>query len=214
MSKVTITIIFVFFVIYLFWQAMKNFQLKSLNNSIAKNDIETTIKLTDMATSRRFLGEYTCDMYKLKAYYISNDMHEFDKMICYITQKQYKGNPDKKSLIEQYYHRFLINGNREQAEILLDNIKKMGDDSFTLYNEQSFSVMLDNKTDLIKPIIDEINSKKYYGFPLGVMLFMLARQYELMGDKQNADTYYENAKVCFHPKAIYMPLVLKHINKS
>ena len=36
---------------------------------------------------------------------------------------------------------------------------------------------------------------------------MIARQYEYLDDTDNAVLYYNNAKICFHPKAIYIPAI-------
>lgn len=207
MSQITALIIFVAFLAYIAYQGMKNFQLRSLNMSIRKKDFDTVHKMADMATTRKFLGDYTCDLYQLRAYYLAEDMSNFETKLKEMTKKDYPNNQDKKTFLEQYYHRFLIRNDREHAKLLLEQIKYLGDDFFTAYNEQAFYVMLDKSTDFVQPIIDEINSKKYYGFPLGVMLFMLAKQYEYLGDTENAQTYYENSKVCFHPKAIYVPVI-------
>ncbi len=214
MSQLTALIIFVAFLGYIAWQGMKNFQLRNLNMCIRKKDWDTVQKIADMATTRRFLGDYTCDLYQLRAYYLSEDMSNFEIKLKEMASKNYSDNQDKKNVIEQYYHRFLLKNDRKYASILLDEIKRLGDDKFTVYNEQAFHVMLDKSTEFIKPMIDEINSKQYYGFPLGVILFMLARQYEYLGDTENAEIYYQNSKVCFHPKAIYVPVIEQKINDN
>ena len=43
--------------------------------------------------------------------------------------------------------------------------------------------MLDGKSDLIESMVEDINSKNYYGFALGVILFMVAKQYSYLGDR-------------------------------
>ena len=71
----------------------------------------------------------------------------------------------------------------------------------------AYAVMLDERNDLIDEMVEEINSKKYYGFALGVILFMVAKQYSYLNDKKNAIAYYQSAKACFHPRSVYMPVV-------
>ena len=59
----------------------------------------------------------------------------------------------------------------------------------------------------------QIDSKKYYGFPLGVILFMIARQYEYIHDTKHAIISYRNAKVCFPPKALYVPAIQESLRR-
>lgn len=202
-------IIFTAFLAYIAFQAVKNFQLRNLNVSLRKQDDEMVERLADMATSRRFLGDYTCDLYKLRARYMRGDTEKFEEMLAHMIAMTYKNPADKKSFLEQYYHVFLIRNNRAYAQMLLEGIRAMGDDLFTRYNEQAFAVMMDKRTDLIQEMVDEINQKQYYGFALGVILFMIAQQYASLGDTTNAVTYYENAKVCFRPDSIYIAVLEK-----
>ena len=74
--------------------------------------------------------------------------------------------------------------------------------------------MMDDRSDLIYDMTEYINSKKYYGFALGVILFMVAKQYSYLGDNTNALIYMQSAKSCFHPKAVYMPVVEKYLSKA
>lgn len=204
MSQVTVSVIFVLFIAYVIWQGMKNFYLRSLNSCIKKKDWDTIQKITDMKLSVKLLGEYTCDLYQLRGFYLSKNIIEFEKKAKEMSFKTCYNLQEKKDFLEQYYHIFLLKNDKKHAEFFLNEIRKIGDKQFEIYNEQSFYIMIDKRTDLIKPMIDEINSKKYYGFALGVILFMIAKQYEYLKDEENAKTYYKNAKICFHPKAIYM----------
>lgn len=207
MSIITAFIILVAFFIWIAFQAIKNFQLRSLNISLNRKDYGTVEQLADMATSRRFLGDYTCDLYKLRARYMSQDLPAFEQMLKQMIATTYKNPADYRSFLEQYYHTFLLKGKRSYAQWLLDGIRSIGDTSLTRYNEQAFSVLMDGCTDLIASMIDQINQKHYYGFALGVILFMIAAQYEAIQDFTNAVIYYQNAKVCFHPNAVYTPVI-------
>ncbi|GEM_PF-2946316 len=42
---------------------------------------------------------------------------------------------------------------------------------------------------------------------------MVARQYEALGDDEHTLIYYQNAKVCFHPQAVYVPLLEKQMKQ-
>ena len=75
-------------------------------------------------------------------------------------------------------------------------------------------MMLDGESGLIDQMTEDINSKLYYGFALGVVLFMVAKQYSYLGDNKNALEYMRSAKACFHSKAVYMPVVDKYLEEA
>lgn len=213
MNVLTASIIFIAFLIYFGFQLAKNFQLRSLNTSLRKKDYEAVELLCNMPMVRKLLGEYTSDLYQLRGYYMGKNTEKFEQHLQKMLQATYSNPEDKKSFLEQYYHNFLLKGQRKYADWMLEGIRALGDPLYTKYNEQAYSVMLDERSDFIDEMIDEINSKKYYGFSLGVILFMIAKQFEYRQDNQNAEIYYQNAKVCFHPRAIYVPVITKKLEQ-
>lgn len=108
---------------------------------------------------------------------------------------------------------FLIKENKKYANKLLKGIQLIGDSDFSIYNEQAYEVIFEKRTDLIDTMVDEINSKKYYGFPLGVIVYTIARQYLYLNDMEHALIYFQNALVCFHPKSIYVPVINDYIKE-
>ena len=214
MSTITIFIAAIALVAYVVFQGIKSFQLRNLNTGLANKDSEMVERIADMAMSRRLLGQYVCDLYKLRVYYITRNEDRFERMLLHMIGTEYTDPADKKSFLETYFHTFLIKENRKYADWLLEAIRKTGDEKFIRYNEESYAVMMDKKSDLIDKMIEDINSKLYYGFALGVILFMVAKQYSYLGDETNALTYMQSAKSCFHPKAVYMPVVEKYLSKA
>ena len=210
----TITIFIAALVAYVVFQGIKSFQLRNLNTGLANKDSEMVERIADMAMSRRLLGQYVCDLYKLRVYYITRNEDRFERMLLHMIGTEYTDPADKKSFLETYFHTFLIKENRKYADWLLEAIRKTGDEKFIRYNEESYAVMMDKKSDLIDKMIEDINSKLYYGFALGVILFMVAKQYSYLGDNTNALIYMQSAKSCFHPKAVYMPVVEKYLSKA
>ena len=207
MNTVTISIIIIAAVGYFVFQGIKNFQLHSMDVALRKKDSDMVERVADLGMSRRLLGEYVCDLYKLRVYYIAKEHEKFEKMLRYMIETKYRDPADKKSFLEVYFHTFLIKGNRKYADWLLEEIKNTKEPAFIHYNEMAYAVMLDERNDLIDEMVEEINSKKYYGFALGVILFMVAKQYSYLNDKKNAIAYYQSAKACFHPRSVYMPVV-------
>ncbi len=214
LSTITIFIAVIAAAGYLIFQGMKNLQLRSMNEGLRKKDSDIVEKVADMKMSRRLLGAYVCDLYKLRVYYITREEDKFEKMLRHMLDTEYADPADKKSFLETYFHTFLIKKNRKYADWILEEIRKTGDEKFIRYNEESYAVMLDGRSDLIDDMIEDINSKKYYGFALGVILYMVAKQYSYLGDETNALTYMQSAKSCFHPKAVYMPVVEKYLNEA
>lgn len=214
MNPITIFIVVVALAAYLIFQGVKNFQLHNLNMSLKRRDSETVEKIADMGMSRRLLGEYVCDLYKLRVYYLTKEVDKFEKVLKHMLKAEKYRPDDRESFLEIYFHTFLIKGNRKYADWILDAIRKTGNEKFIRYNEESYAVMLDKRSDLIDKMEEDINSKLYYGFALGVVLFMVAKQYSYLGDDRNALEYMRSAKACFHPKAVYMPVVDKYLSEA
>ena len=206
MNAITMTIIFILFLVFFIIQLLKKFQLSNLDNSINKKDYSLTEKLSDMPLSRMFLGDYTCDLYKVKSYYLDKNVEKFDKMLEHIINTNYKNPGDKESFFILYYHIFILKENKKYADILLNEICKNKDENIVKYNQQAYEVMINKRNDLIEEMDKQIDSKKFYGFPLGVILYMIAMQYERLGENKRAITYFENAIVCFNPKERYVKL--------
>ena len=213
MNKITFTIILLVFAGYVIFQGIKRFQLGSMNTALQKKDSDMLERLADMGISRKLLGNYVCDLYKLRGYYVAKETEKFEKTLLHTINTQYKGSADKKSFLENYFHTFLLKENRKYADWLLEAIRKTDDETFIHYNELSYGVMLDKRSDLIDVMEEDINSKKYYGFALGAILVMIAKQYSYLQDRENELVYYQSAKACFDPRAVYMPLVEKKLKE-
>lgn len=201
-------------VAYLIFQGVKNFQLHNLNESLRKRDSETVERIADMGMTRRLLGEYVCDLYKLRVFYVTKEEDKFEKLLKHMLKAEKYRPDDRESFLETYFHTFLIKGNRKYADWILEAIRKTGNQKFIRYSEESYAVMLDKRSDLIDKMEEDINSKLYYGFALGVVLFMVAKQYSYLGDSENELIYLQTAKSCFHPKAVYMPVVDKWLKDA
>ena len=202
------------FAAYLIFQGIKNFQLHNLNESLRKRDSETVERIADMGMTRRLLGEYVCDLYKLRVFYVTKEEEKFEKVLKHMLKAEKYRPDDRESFLETYFHTFLIKGNRKYADWILEAIRKTGNQKFIHDSEESYAVMLDKRSDLIDKMEEDINSKLYYGFALGVVLFMVAKQYSYLGDDRNALEYMRSAKACFHPKAVYMPVVDRYLEEA
>ena len=213
MNSITMAIIFILFLGFFIFQIVKKFLLNNLDSSIKNKDYQLTEKLSDMTISRRFLKDYTCDLYKIKAYYLDKNIEKFDKMLEYIIKTDYNNPEDKKAFLELYYHTFILKENKKYADILLEEINKSKDENFVKYNQQAYEVMINKRNDLAEEMDKQIDSKKFYGFSLGVILYMIAIQYERLEDSKRAITYFKNTVVCFNPREKYCVSAKKHIEQ-
>lgn len=213
MNSITMAVIFILFLGFFIFQIVKKFLLNNLDSSIKNKDYQLTEKLSDMTISRRFLKDYTCDLYKIKAYYLDKNIEKFDKMLEYIIKTDYNNPEDKKAFLELYYHTFILKENKKYADILLEEISKSKDENFVKYNQQAYEVMINKRNDLAEEMDKQIDSKKFYGFSLGVILYMIAIQYERLEDSKRAITYFKNAIVCFNPREKYSISAKKHIEQ-
>lgn len=211
MNSITMVIIFILFISFFIFQIVKKFLLNNLDKSINKKDYALTVTLSDMPLTRRFLGNYTCDLYKAKAYYLDKNVDKFDEVLQYIIDSEYKNPEDKKSFLLLYYHTFILKENKKYADIILNELKKYPDEDFVKYNQQAYEVMINKRNDLINAMDKQIDSKKFYGFSLGVILYMIAVQYERLGNLKHAFTYFRDCIVCFSPNEKYVALAKKKV---
>ena len=213
MNAITMTLIFCLFLVFFVFLIMKKFLLNNLVTAINKKDYELVVTAANTPLSRQVLGDYICDLYKIKAYYYSKDVEQFDKMLEHMINFEYKDPENHRNFIELYYHMFILKKNRKYADILLKEIYATNDENFIKYNQQAYEVMINGRNDLIAEMDEEINSKKFYGFSLGVILYMIAIQYLNLGDNKNALTYFETSIVCFSPNEKYVELAKQYINQ-
>ena len=168
-----------------------------------------------MWITRKLLGEYVCDLYKLRVLYVTKDEEKFEKMLIHMLDTTYPRPDDKQSFLETYFHTFLIKGNRKYADWILKEIKKTGDEAFIHYNENAYAVMLDGRTDLIEEMDEDIKFKAVLiGFAARSDLGYDSKQYSALGDDKNALIYMQSAKACLHPKAVYMPVVDRYLREA
>ena len=74
LNQTTLIIILLIFAGYVVFQGIKSFQLRSMNTALRAKDSETLEKIADMGMTRRLLGDYACDLYKLRVYYITKEI--------------------------------------------------------------------------------------------------------------------------------------------
>lgn len=213
MNPITIALFIIIALAALVYLGMKQFSLNNMKKALNRQDYETAIKIADMKMSRKLLGDFVCDLHKIRAYYLAKDVENFDEMLDEMIHNYNYGEENKKEFLTTYYHTFLLKKNQKYADLLLEGIRETRDQSYILYNEQAYEVLFHKRSDLLEIMDKQIDSKKYYGFPLGVIVYYMAIQYLYLNDKEHALIYFKNALVCFHPKSIYVPVVKDYIKQ-
>lgn len=213
MNPITIALFIIIALIALVYLGMKQFSLNNMKKALNRQDYETAVRISDMKMSRRLLGEFVCDLHKIRAYYLAKDVDNFDEMLKKMIHNYNYGEENKKEFLTTYYHTFLLKKNQKYADLLLEGIRETRDQRYIVYNEQAYEVLFHKRSDLLEIMDKQIDSKKYYGFSLGVIVYYMAIQYLYLNDKEHALIYFKNALVCFHPKSIYVPVVNDYIKQ-
>ena len=98
LNQTTLIIILLIFAGYVVFQGIKSFQLRSMNTALRAKDSETLEKIADMGMTRRLLGDYACDLYKLRGYYVARRRNKFEETLRHMIEAPYKNPADKKKL--------------------------------------------------------------------------------------------------------------------
>lgn len=199
-SYVLIGVFFVIGVAYITWK--KNI-VNKLNAAMSRKDYESVLAMCAQKSVKRVIGQFNCDLYALKATFGCRSESEAMELLLEVLDRTEKAD-DKKDILDIYYQLYLIRGNREACETLREVIYEIDDDLYSTFCDWCYDVFLDEKTDYIVEMDQVIEDKRLAGIPLGVTAFMIARQYELVGDLENALSYYYTCIPCFHPENMYV----------
>lgn len=212
MSDFTIIFFIIIGIIILIYHILKQSILHLFTSAMSHKDYEKVIKFSNKSLPNRMLSEYVCDLFRIKAIAGSRGEVEFKKEIDLDLVKSYPLEK-KKEFLELYYHHFLIKEDRDYALKFLKNIENLNDAKFLKYNRQAYEVIINKRSDLINEMNEEIETDGYYGFALGVVVFMIGMQYLYLNNKDDARSYFYNSLTCFHPKSIYTALIKKHVDE-
>ncbi|MEG0360048.1 MAG: hypothetical protein RR602_00330 [Longicatena sp.] len=212
MNMFTIVVGVILLVAVFAFQIAKRITLNNLIKSLKNKQYDETIAIASKPLSSKLLTSYLCDLYKARAYYNAKDETSFIKQIDEMLEANYNEDQEK-TFLDLYYHVFLDRNDVAYADKFLARIKATNDASFIKYNEQAYEVMINKRTDLIEIMDAQMETDKYYGFPLGVIVYMIAIQYLALGDIENAHIYFTSSLTCFHPSDFYVAKAKAQIKK-
>lgn len=193
-----------FLVLYIIYLLLKIRLLSSLNKEFANNKFDKVIEKCEKDLYLKIVGEFNCDLYALKAYACKNDIEILKEKLNYVLDKQYSQEKQEK-LLEYFYHYFLNLDESEYTEKLLDDVHKLGDASFTKYNDWAYEVIKNGRNDFTDEMDFALQNKEFKGFALGTVVYLMALQFERENRLEEAGELYLTATQCFLPNAYYMP---------
>lgn len=203
MNYITIGVLCTILACIFLYYILKNHYVTKLTKAMHSERYPEVVDMSNRAIYQRFIGSYVCDLYRVKAYTRLGDDLKFKEVLMEVVKKDYP-QEKRKEFLELYLHYFLLKKDQEYATRMLEEIKALGEPRAYTYNEQAFDVMINGATDLIEVMEDEINCKQFNGFGLGVLVYMIGKQYYLLENKEEALTYFYNSLSCFHKSAIYV----------
>lgn len=98
MNPITIALFIMIALIALVYLGMKQFSLNNMKKALNRQDYETAVKISDMKVSRRLLGEFVCDLHKIRAYYLAKDVENFDELLNKMIHNYNYGDENKKRI--------------------------------------------------------------------------------------------------------------------
>lgn len=178
----------------------------SLSRCNGDKDWKKMIDITKNRVSSILLSNYIRDLNVAKAFVIKNDMPLLKKQLRTMMKKHYNES-DSVQYLTLYYHMFFVRGDIDFALEILASIEATKNESLVKYSVWTKEVLIDKRADLISTMEKAIENKEFYGFPLGVVTYLIAIQYEYAKDYQQALDWLGACTMIFQPDDIYIKVV-------
>ena len=211
MNDFTVVLFIILIVSILVYYIVKGHYVNQMTKAIKNKNYQDVLTLSRKSLLKKFMGNYNCTLYRLRALSNMGKDVEFKYELDLEIEEAFPDSKHK-DLLVMYFHYFLIKKDREYAEKLLEDIRNIGEPTFSVFHEKAFDIMINNSTAYIASMEDDINSKRYSGFELGVLVYMIGMQYLILDNKDEARTYFYNSLSCFHPNAVYVSCAKKYVN--
>lgn len=212
MNPITLGIIIILIFFAFLYLVVRSRNLNAVNKALKNKNYTKVIALTSTSNYHKLLGDYTCELYKIKAYLLLDDKENLKKQAIQMLESKYS-DANHKQFIELYYHIFLNKKNLEMVNIFLEEIKKEDDVQFVKYNQYAYDVLVDRVDNLFETMETEIEAKFYSGFSLGTVVYLIGMQYLYKDDLANAKIYFQECIDILHPSAIYSSLAKAQVEK-
>ncbi len=215
MNTTNIVIVGIFaliFLVNLFYLFVKKHKVKIASKMFANKQYQEIIQWCEKESNKKFIGQFNCDLYTAKSLALQNKYDELTNHLRKMFKKEYS-NDNKKEYLSLYFHFFIIHENLEMVNELLNQIEILKNDKLTKYCTWTKEVLFDGRNDLIETMKESIDNKDYYGFPLGVVVYLIAIQNCRLGNEALAFEYLRAGRDAFRPDDFYVKDVDRMISE-
>lgn len=212
MSKATIIVIFILFVIGVCFLFMRTSYLKKLNTALKDGDHETVQIYLNKPQARFLLSAYLRDLYQARVYYLSKNEHALYEQLRKMMKASYE-EANEEQFLTIYYHTFVEQGKREFALEMLDRIHQCKDEKMIRYCDWTKTVLLDGVCDICAQIEASLDNKDYSGFPLGTCAYMIGISKKRLGMYEDAMLWLDAASDILQKRDVYRSSVIKEIDE-
>lgn len=212
-TNIVIVVIFaLFFLANLIYLFIKKHKVKCAAKMFKNKQYNEIIQWCSKDLNKKFIGQFNCDLYTAKSLALQNKYDELIHHLRNMFKKEYSEG-DKKEYLSLYFHFFVIHENLEMVNELLNQIEILKNDKLTKYCTWTKEVLFDGNNDLIDAMKESIDNKDYYGFPLGVVVYLIAIQNCRLGNEALAFEYLRAGRDAFRPDDFYVKDVDRMISE-
>lgn len=210
MSTLSILIIGIILLGVFSLDMIRRSKLKMINACLEAKNYDAVIAMAESKMNRKLLLSHTCDLYLLRASYLKMDTSDFLPVLFEVYKKEVK-EEDKKDFMEIYYHLYLFKQNEEAAKAVLDKIMNSTDTNFKKVSQYAFDITFHKTSDDLEEMEALVETLRT--FELGVCAYYIGEQYELMGNWEMAQAYFQSCLGCFNESHYYAKSAKQHIEE-
>lgn len=141
--------------------------------------------------TRAFIPRYNIEYLRLNSYLMQNKHEMIEKQFDEL-MKFRKNKNQQADLLMKAFNYYVEQENAEKSHFYLDEIQKLGNNKMYQEALMMSDIFIDKKANHIDQLLEEV--QKAPDQIKAVYYFMIAKQYENMNDKQNAQKYTELAE--------------------
>ncbi|WP_416326495.1 hypothetical protein [[Eubacterium] hominis] len=208
MSAISIVIIGFILLVVFSMDLFRKSKLKMINAALEAKNYDAVIAMTESKFNRMLITNYVGDLYYLRAMYFKSPDETFIPHLFDVFRTQSE-EENRKDILETYYHIFLNNRDKECATQILEKIKTMQNRNFVRVSQFAYDVVFDQEGELISDMEALVESLR--GFDVGVAAYYIGMYYELHGNLEMAQAYYNSCEGCFNSNHFYAKQAKDHV---
>lgn len=193
------------FILFIFYLYLKKRNIHKLNTFVQNNQSEMLRVFLKNKYTHLFLSKYLTDLYTARSYVMDHNISALKETLVEMFQRTYQ-KQETSDYLTLYFHYFINQNDMQFAEKILKRIQQETDPSLIRYCRWTYQVLAKNETIYIDEMITAIEQKAYHSFPLGVISYLIAVQYERLHDLKNTAIWYYTATTVLQKNEMYYHL--------